>query len=166
MVVPEGTIAADAHGHQRRRILLCTSPGGVFADLAALRPWWSRHETAWIAVRAADTESVLADQDVHWVPEVPPGRPLELARAVTAAHRHLGEWRPDLVVSAGTGVAVPVFVAARTRRIPTWWVETFNLLGPPGRSARLCSALSDRVLVQRPELLATRRRSLLVGELY
>ena len=151
---------------QRRRIVLCSSSGGVLLDLLGLRPWWERHDTSWIAVAAPDAGELLADQPVRWMPEASPDRPARLAASVRAARRHLDEVRPDLVVSAGTGVAVPVFVAARSRGVASWWVETHNLVGRPGLAARVCGAMAERVLVQRPELLGDRRRSVLVSELY
>jgi nitroreductase len=162
----EGTAEQDRAPGAQRRVVLCTSPGGVFADLMALEPWWRRHDARWFAVAAPDTRDLLADQVVTWVDEVALNRPMALVRAVVRARRELRTSPPDVVVSAGTGVAVPVFLAARSLGVPCWWVETFNMLGASGRAARICSALAQRVVVQRPELVATRRRALLVGELH
>ena len=151
---------------ERRRVLVVTSSGGVMLDVLALEPWWRRHDTRWVAVRAPDSESVLAGEAVRWEREQSASSPLPLAAAILRARRDLSADRPDVIVSAGTGVAVAYFLVARVLRIPLIWIETFNMVGRPGLAARLCSALADRVLVQRPELLETRRRAFLVGELY
>ena len=148
------------------RVVLVSSSGGVLDDLLALRPWWGELDRRWVAVRAADTEQLLADERVTWTDDVPARSPRRLGLAVAAAVRDLTASPADLVVSAGTAVAVPYFVAARRTRTASWWVETFNMVSEPGRAARLCAALSTRTLVQRPELLRTRRRSVLIGELY
>jgi len=147
-------------------VLLVSSSGGVLLDLLALRPWWEARRTRWIAVPGPDTREALADADVTWRPDVPGFRPLALARATVDARRSLARDRPQVIISAGTGLAVAWFVAARSLRIPCLWVETLNMIGAPGRAARVCARLADRVLVQRPELLASRRRAVLVGELY
>src|SRR5262245_28552132 len=132
-------------------VLLVSSSGGVLLDLLALAPWWRRQRTTWAAVRAADTESALHGQDVHWIRECPAGRPVPaLARALRLLRRD----RPDLVVSAGSGSAVPFFVAARLLRVPSIWISTLNIVSTPGRADRLCSRLASAVLVQRPSLLA------------
>jgi len=146
-------------------LLLVSSSGGVLGDLVALRPWWEHHDRRWIAVRAADTERLLADEDVGWRDDVTLSDPLRLARSVLAADRDLAARPVDLIVSAGTGVAVPYFLAARRRGIRTWWIETFNMVAQPGRAARICSRLATRTLVQRPALLHDRPRSVLIGEL-
>ncbi len=149
-----------------KSLLLVTSSGGVLMDLLALRPWWERHDTRWIAVPAVDTVEALAGEDVSWRAEVLVGRPGSLTRALFDARHSLHRWRPDAVVSAGTGLAVPWFVAARSLGAPCTWVETLNLIGEPGKAAKLCQRLATRVLVQRPELVGSRRRAVLVGELY
>lgn len=148
------------------RLLLVSSSGGVLLDLLALEPWWSRHRVTWASVSAPDTDDVLGSFDVRWLPEQSAGRPWRLPMATLRAWRHLGAARPDVVVSPGTGVAVGYFLAARLRRIPTMWVETFNMVDQPGVAARVCARLAGAVVIQRPELLATRRNAVLVGELY
>jgi UDP-N-acetylglucosamine:LPS N-acetylglucosamine transferase len=147
-------------------VLLVSSSGGVLLDLLGLRGWWSRHDPVWAAVPAPDTEAVLAGQRVYWVPEQSPTRPLRLLAATWAAWRLLGRERPDVLVSAGTGVAVGFFLAARVRRVPSLWLETLNLVGEPGLASRICCRLAARTLVQRRSLLATRPGAVLVGELY
>ena len=148
------------------RLLLVSSSGGVLEDLLALRPWWGGLDRRWVAVRSADTEQLLAAEQVLWRDEATASSPVRLRAAVAEATRDLAEDPVDLVVSAGTAVAVPYFVAARRSGVASWWVETFNMVGDPGRAARLCAALATRTLVQRPELLVDRPRAVLVGELY
>jgi hypothetical protein len=153
-------------GRRERRILLVSSTGGVLLDLLALRPWWSRHDVSWVAVPGPDTHEVLAGERVTWAEELTPRQPLALIRAVLVARAHLREHRIDLVVSAGTGVAVPYFVAARLSGVPAWWVETLNVLAGGGIAARVCARAGNLVLVQHSTMLADYPRALFVGELY
>ena len=153
-------------GRRERRILLVSSTGGVLLDLLALRPWWSRHDVSWVAVPGPDTHEVLAAERVTWAEELTPRQPLALIRAVLVARAHLREHRIDLVVSAGTGVAVPYFVAARLSGVPAWWVETLNVLAGGGIAARVCARAGNLVLVQHSTMLADYPRALFVGELY
>ncbi len=80
--------------------------------------------------------------------------------------RELRRQPVDVILSAGSGVAVPWFVAAWLCRVPRVWVETFNVLGRPGLAARTCAAMATTVIVQHPQLVARHRRALYVGELY
>ena len=143
-----------------------SSTGGVLLDLLALRPWWSRHDASWVAVLGPDTREVLAGERVTWADELTPRQPLALIRAVLEAREHLRRDRIDLVVSAGTGVAVPYFLAARLTGVPAWWVETLNVLAGGGIAARVCARAGDLVVVQHSDMLGAYPRALFVGELY
>jgi UDP-N-acetylglucosamine:LPS N-acetylglucosamine transferase len=147
-------------------LVLVSSSGGVLLDLLALEPWWSRFDARWWAVAAPDTADRLAGYAVRWLPEQRTHRPWTLLMATVSAARELRRLGPEVVVSAGSGVAVPVFVAARILRIPCLWVETFNVIGRPGLAARWCGRLASAVVVQHPELLTRHRRSVYVGALY
>jgi UDP-N-acetylglucosamine:LPS N-acetylglucosamine transferase len=146
------------------RVVIVSGSGGVLLDTLALRPWWERHDTSWVAVPAADTEVALAGLPVTWLPD-PPGWP-HLAAATWRAFRLLGRSRPDLLISAGRRLAVPFFLAARLRGVPAVWLETLTQTGTPSGTARLAARLARVVLVQRPERVAAHRDAVLVGELY
>ncbi len=147
-------------------MLLVSSSGGVLLDLLALQPWWSRHDVSWVSVRAPDTMSLLDGQRVHWEREQSVRRPLAVLGAAARALAILRRERPDLIISAGSGVAVGIFAAARLLRVPALWLETFNIVAEPGVASRLCGRLSAAVLVQRPALVSSRPRAVLLGELY
>jgi len=150
----------------RYRVLLVSSSGGVLLDLLALKPWWSRHDVSWVAVRAEDTAALLTGQRVYWEQEQSAHRPIGVLGAVVRSLRMLRLERPDVIVSAGTGVAVGVFLAARVLRIPALWLETFNMVDTAGSASKLCCRLASAVLVQRPSLVGVRPRAVLIGELY
>src|SRR3954447_4077090 len=105
-----------------RRILLVSSSGGVLPDLLALEPWWGRYDVVWVAVPALDTRELLAPYPVRWTRELPAARPDRVLAAVPAARSSLRRERIDIVVSAGSGVAVPWFLAARTTGVQAVWV--------------------------------------------
>lgn len=134
--------------------------------MAALRPWWERHQRIWVSVEGPDTSSRLAGERVFWSPEVSLRTLHRLPGAVFRAVRLLRRERPDLVLSAGSGVAIGVFIAAKLLRVPTMWLETLNIVTAPGLTSRFCMSIASATLVQRPELLGTRPRAVLVGELY
>jgi Oligosaccharide biosynthesis protein Alg14 like len=148
------------------RVLLVSSSGGVLPDLLALEPWWGRYDVRWVAVDAPDTRELLAGYVVHWTDELTAGRPGRVLAAVPAARSQLRSARVDLVVSAGSGIAVPWFLAARAAGVRAVWVETFNIVDRTGLAARLCARLAGQVVVQRPQLLERHRRAVNVGELW
>lgn len=97
--------------------------------------------------------------------EVSLRNPLVLPRSIFRAYRILAKEKPDLVISAGTGVAVGFFMAAKLMRISRFWIETFNLVETNGVAARICSRLANEVLIQKESLLAIHPRAVIIGEL-
>ncbi len=148
------------------RVMTVSSSGGVLLELLGVRPWLSRHDVTWVCVPAEDTTSALCGERVHWFPEFETVSPVSCVAAWRRAARLLTEVEPDVVLSAGTGIAVPFFLAARVKRIPCVWLETFNVIGEPGRVARLCSRLAAMTLVQHPDLVRSRPRAAYIGALY
>jgi len=159
-----------------KTILMVSSSGGVLLDLLALRPWWSRHQSIWAVVKAADTLSVFAAAKatvndsvagpVIWIADVAMATVPRLVVSFYQAWKILHRYRPDLIVSAGSGPAIPFFLIARLLGIPTFWLSTLNILYTPGLSARICTLLASRVLLQQPSLLHTHPAGIVIGELY
>src|ERR1700735_3129154 len=109
----DGSQPWPGSAQRRYRVLMISSSGGVLQDLLALKPWWSRHTVSWVAVQAPDTVALLEDERVRWEREQSAKHPLPLLSATFRALRMLRQERPDVIISAGSGIAVGVFIAAK-----------------------------------------------------
>jgi UDP-N-acetylglucosamine:LPS N-acetylglucosamine transferase len=151
---------------RKYHILLVSSSGGVLLDLLALEPWWKQHETTWAAVKAADTETVLRGFRTHSVTERRLTRPFGAVLGFFEALGLLRRLRPEVIVSAGSGVAIGFFAAAKILGIPTFWLETLNFIDAPALTGKICSRLASEILIQRPSMLKAHPRGVVLGELY
>ena len=75
------------------------------------------------------------------------------------------QFRPDIVISTGAGVALPFFVLAKLRRVPTCYIEVYDRINSRTLTGRLCHPFSDLFLVQWPEQLELYQNAQLVGRL-
>ena len=148
-----------------RRVLAVSSAGSVFLGVQALVERLQAVEVRWIAVCMTDTASALADADVRWTPELTASRPWQVGAATWRAWRELRAFRPDVVIAAGTGVALPWLVAARIAGVRTVWVEPIARVELGNARARACARLVDCVIVQRAGGLRSRRRAIFSGRL-
>lgn len=146
-------------------VTFVSSSGGVLPDVLSVADNWPSSITeTWVVPRTVDTESKLAGRTVTWTDE-PRSHPVSLVRATAEARSFLDSQHATWVVSAGTAVALPFFVAAKSLGLPSLWIETLNIHGGHGRVAEVCSRLATRTLVQSPDRLSAHRRALLIGEL-
>lgn len=141
-----------------------TSAGGVLLEVLSLAREW-RGGCRFVAADAVDTREELRGETVLFRTECP-AISIALGRELWRALADLASRRPALLVSAGTGLAVPWFVAAWLLRVPLVWVETLNIVGENGLAAKVCSRLASVVAVQRGDRLGAHRRAVLVGDLY
>ena len=154
-------------GADRANVLLVASSGGHLAHLLALEPWWRDHERIWVTFDKPDARSQLRDEDsVVWAHHPTTRNLLNLARNTVLAVRLVRRSRPDVVISAGAGVAVPFFVMARLLRIPTVYVEVIDRIDSRTLTGRLCRPLSTRFLVQWPEQARLNRGAIDIGPLF
>lgn len=71
-----------------------------------------------------------------------------------------------MVVSAGSAPAIAYFLFARALGIPTFWISTLNVLTTPGISAKICTRLTSRVLLQQSSMRDAHPNGIVIGELY
>jgi UDP-N-acetylglucosamine:LPS N-acetylglucosamine transferase len=146
-------------------MLLAASTGGHLGQLAALQPWWSKHERHWITFDKPDARSLLADEQITWAHHPTTRNIPNLIRNFGVAWRALRRFRPDVVVSTGAGVAVPVFYLARLMGIRTVYIEVYDRIDSATLTGRLCRPVSDIFAVQWTEQLAVYPRATVIGPL-
>ena len=146
-------------------VLLVASTGGHLAQLVGLEAWWQTHEREWVTFDKADARSRLSEEVVHYAFH-------PTTRNIRNALRNLGlAWKlvqPDrygVVVSSGAGVALPFFVVARLRSIPTVYLEVYDRVSSRTLTGRLCRHLSTTFCVQWPQQLELYPGATLVGPL-
>lgn len=149
-----------------KRVLFVCSSGGHLSQLLQLRPWWANHERQWVTFDLPDARSKLEGETM--IPaHFPTTRNVKnLARNTPLALRVLRQFRPDVVISNGAGVAFPFFGLAKLMGIPTVYLEVYDRVDSRTMTGRLCRPISTRFLVQWPEQRDLYEGSALVGPLY
>jgi len=149
-------------GRQLDVLLVCSS-GGHLAQLTALDPWSREHRRRWVCLDTPDAVSILRGEDVIWAYHPTTRNVRNLVRNIGLAWRELRRRRPDVVISTGAGVAVPFFLIAKLRRIPTVYLEVYDRMDSPTLTGRLCRPFTDAMLVQWEEQRDLYRRADVVG---
>lgn len=121
-----------------RQVALVASPGGHIDQAYEIAHRFAdRGDRFWITARTPQTQALLGDEDVRWVPEVWSREALSAVRSVSGALRIMREHRPRQVVSTGSALAVPYMTAARILRIPVTYIESATRRDGPSLTGRI-----------------------------
>jgi beta-1,4-N-acetylglucosaminyltransferase len=133
------------------RILLVANSGGHLLQMLALEGAWEDFERRWVTLEAADSKSLLADEQVVYA-SGPTQRSLRnLVRNLRLAWRMVRRYDPDVILSTGAALAVPFFAVGRLHGKRLVYVESFTRVKTPSLSGRLVYPMSDAFYVQWPE---------------
>ena len=130
------------------RLLLVASTGGHLSQLVSLRDWWSRCERRWVTFDNQHANSALAGEDVVHAYSPTTRNIPNAIRNAHLARRTLSEWRPDLVISTGAGVAAPFFAVAHARGIRTMYIEVIDRIASRTLTGRMVYPFVDKFAVQ------------------
>ena len=138
------------------RILLVASPGGHLLQMMTLEPAWRGLERCWVTLPAADSNYLLAAEDVVFAHGPTPRNIPNLLRNLRLAWRTVRERDPDVILSTGAALAVPFFIVGRLLRRRLIYVESLTRVEQLAMSGRLVYPLADAFFVQWED--TTRRR--------
>ncbi len=151
--------------HQRRVLFVCSS-GGHLAQLLELEPWWKDHDCHWVTFDLPDARSRLGAGGFT-AAHYPTTRSLpNAARNLLLARKVIADFGPDVVVSNGAAVAVPFFLEAKRKNVPTVFVEVYDRIDSRTMTGRLVKPLATSFLVQWPEQQELYEGSTLIGTIY
>jgi beta-1,4-N-acetylglucosaminyltransferase len=147
------------------RILLVCSSGGHLIQLHNLKPWWEQHDRMWVTFEKLDSKSLLAGERIAWAHHPTTRNLRNLVRNLLLARRLLIDYRPDVVVSNGAGVAFPFFLIARLLGLKTVYVEVYDRVDSATMTGRLCYPLSHLFLLQWEEQRRLYPKGVVIGSL-
>ncbi|MFC4783460.1 UDP-N-acetylglucosamine--LPS N-acetylglucosamine transferase [Nocardioides sp. MAHUQ-72] len=129
-------------------VLMVSTQGGHLTQLLVLDSWWRHRDRLWVCPDTPDVVDRLSGERVV-TSYSPTTRNLPNAlRNLVLALRVLRRERPEMVISAGAGVAFPFFLVAWVMRIPTVFIEVYDRVDSPTMTGRLCGPFTTRRIVQ------------------
>jgi UDP-N-acetylglucosamine:LPS N-acetylglucosamine transferase len=136
------------------KICFASSSGGHLYALMQLNGWWRNCERFWIT----DPHTIqlkMLENEIVYFGHFPDNRNFvnavrNLGVAITLFRKN----RPDVVVSAGAGIAVPILLVAKLMGIPTIYIEFFNFASRQTLSGKLVRWWVDDYVVQNEALAA------------
>ena len=135
----------DRYKSQKKLMLVCAA-GGYFRYMQSLQGFWENYnERLWISVRTSITEREIEDSNRYWGYVPIKDNLLNIIRNLVLAFRAVPRYKPDLVISTGSGFSLPylliakflcgskvVFIESKTRfqkiGLPAWVLMKLRVL--------------------------------------
>jgi UDP-N-acetylglucosamine--N-acetylmuramyl-(pentapeptide) pyrophosphoryl-undecaprenol N-acetylglucosamine transferase len=122
--------------------LLVASSGGHLKQLSRLQPRLaSARDRLWVTPRSAQGESLLAGEDVLWLPYVAPHDPRGIARAAVDLTRQLKGKRVGRLITTGASPALSALPSAIRHRASVHYIESAARVSGPSATGRLMQRL-------------------------
>ncbi len=120
-------------------VLAVASTGGHLVELRHLVPRMGFDDSAieWATFEDAQSRSLLAGEQVHYVPPTPPRDFKGIAANVRPALAILRSKRYSRLVSTGSGIALSFLLSARVLGLSSHYVESATRLEGPSATGRI-----------------------------
>jgi len=121
--------------------LFVASTGGHLSQLLRLSDAMdAANDSLWVTFRSPQSESMLRDRRVLYVPYVRPRDVIGVLRAARVINRVFVEEKFDRVVSTGAALALSALPLATLRGIPAQYIESVSRVNGPSLTGRVLAA--------------------------
>ncbi|WP_312065991.1 PssD/Cps14F family polysaccharide biosynthesis glycosyltransferase [Leuconostoc lactis] len=148
------------------KVALVGSSGGHLTHLYLLEKFWKQEDRFWVTFNKADAQSLLKDErkyNAHY----PTNRNIKnLLKNTVLAFKVLWIERPDLIISSGAAVAVPFFYLGKLFGCKTIYIEVFDRIDKPTITGKLVYPVTDRFIVQWPEMKKIYPKAIYLGGIF
>jgi len=143
-MVPVGPASAT-----RITVCLTCSHGGHLNEMLQLADAFVGHDTFYFCY---DAETTRALPRAYLIPNMA-RNPFAFLRNLGRVWRIFRRERPQLIVSTGAEIAIPVVLVGKLLRVPALYIECGAQVVTPSFTGRLMYWLAEEFYVQWPELL-------------
>jgi hypothetical protein len=129
-------------------VLFASSAGGHLAQLIQLRPWYADRSRVWVTFDLPDAVSLLADERTVWAYHPTTRNIPNLLRNLRLAWTVVRRERPRVIISSGAAIAVPFFWIGKLFGAKNVYLEVIDRIDSRTLTTRLCSPVTDLLVVQ------------------
>jgi beta-1,4-N-acetylglucosaminyltransferase len=130
-----------------------------------MRTFWKKYDRIWVASKKEDALHLIKDERVYWAYFPTPRNVKNLLRNTLLAWRVLRRERPDVIVSAGSAVAVPFFYIGKVLGCTLVFIEVYDRISTSTLTGKLVYPIADLFVVQWEEQRKFYPRGILLGQI-
>ncbi len=131
----------------RPKICIVSSAGGHLTEVLALKSVFENFSHFFVTFDRPDAREKLRGERVYFV-EDPKRNPLKLLLNLFQSFVVFLRERPDVVISTGAGVALPMILISKVFGKKVIFVETMAAVRTPSLTGRIAYRFSDLFVIQ------------------
>jgi UDP-N-acetylglucosamine transferase subunit ALG13 len=134
------------------KICLACSSGGHLAQIMELKEVYARYNHFFVSYRSADTIELAEKEKVHYLTN-PHRHPILTILNFLQSFKLFIKEKPDIVMTTGAGVALPMCYIAKLFKKKLIFIESFSRVEKPSLFGRLVYLIANLTIVQWEPLL-------------
>lgn len=146
------------------KICLSSSSGGHLTQLLKLNNVWKKHDHFFLTFKVHRTEHLSKKERVHFVKDPKRNPFLLILNFLQSLVVFLME-NPDVIVSSGTGVTVPMCIWGKLFGKKVIFIESYSRVTTPSLSGRIVYPIANLFIVQWKDLRKKYPKAVYVGRL-
>ena len=147
------------------KICLTCSTGGHLLQLLQLKKIYSKHSHFFLTFKRPMSKSLAKQEKVFFVKD--PGKnPINLLINIFQSLSIFIQQQPDILISTGAGVAVPICYIAKFFGKKVIFIESFSRVQEPSLSGIFVYPMADLFIVQWRQLLKFYKRAKYGGSIF
>ncbi len=133
-------------------VCIACSAGGHLTEVLQLKESWQGKKYFFVSDRRSNALLLSKKEKVYFV-EVPRKNPIKLIINFFQALNIFLKEKPDVIISTGADVAIPLILIAKVFGKKIIFIESFARIQSPSLSGKICYPLADLFFVQWKENL-------------
>jgi UDP-N-acetylglucosamine:LPS N-acetylglucosamine transferase len=134
------------------KICLTASGGGHLTEISFLEPFYKKYNHFFVTFERPNSLNLAKKERVYFIID-PKRSPLKVIKNLIQSIKIIIRERPDVIISTGAGVAVPICYLGKILGSKIIFIESFCRVYDPAFSSRLVYPIADLFIVQWKRLL-------------
>ena len=134
------------------KICLASSAGGHLTELSFTEPLYEKYDHFFVTFKRPNSINLAKKEKVYFIVD-PKRNPIKLIKNIIQSLNIILKEKPNVVISTGAGVAVPVCYFGKLLGSKIIFIESFCRTDNPSFSGKIVYPISDLFIVQWKKLL-------------
>lgn len=144
------------------KICIACSAGGHLTELLELKEFYSKHRHFFLTFERINSKNLAQEEKVYFITD-PKRNPIKLIINFFQSLKIFFNEKPDVIISNGAGVAVPIAYIAKLFGKKIIFIESFCRVKTPSFSGKVFHPIADLFLVQWPQIDRKYRKAKYAG---